>query len=104
MFSNDSSRFLFAFDTEKIKQQQDDERVLQSVFITNVMRERCKIVFEAILNYCVKTLKIDQDGTVKNLDEELKEDVYCTVLYNDETHTFEQVIATLTRMVGWANK
>lgn len=68
------------------------------------MRERCKIVFEAILQYCVKSLKFNLDGTVKNLDEEVEDDVYCTILYNDETHTFEQVISTLTRIVGWPQK
>lgn len=32
------------------------------------------------------------------------EDTYCTVLYNDETHTFEQVITTLTRVIKCSQK
>lgn len=68
------------------------------------MRERCMIVFDAILNYCVRSLKIDANGTLKSFDGDMEEDVYCTVLYNDETHTFDQVINTLTRIVGWQQK
>lgn len=68
------------------------------------MRERCSIVFEAILSYCVRSLKLDANGSLKNLEEDIEEDVYCTVLYNDETHTFDQVINTVTRIVGWPQK
>lgn len=66
------------------------------------MRERCMIVFNAILNYCVRSL-MNENGSIKNMDTQ-EEDIYCTVLYNDETHTFDQVINTLTRIVGWAQK
>lgn len=83
--------------------QQGSEKMLQSNFITERMRDRCKIVFDAILNYCVKSLKIEANGSIKNMDTQ-DEDVYCTVLYNDETHTFDQVINTLTRIVGWQQK
>lgn len=31
-------------------------------------------------------------------------DTYCTVLYNDETHTFEQVISTLTKVIKCSQK
>lgn len=61
------------------------------------------VIFDAILNYCVQTLKIEQNGSTKNI-ENCHEDMFCTVLYNDETHTFDQVISTLTRIVGWLQK
>lgn len=77
--------------------------MLQSNFITERMRDRCMIVFDAILNYCVRSLKLEANGSIKNLETQ-DEDVYCTVLYNDETHTFDQVINTLTRIVGWQQK
>lgn len=67
------------------------------------MRDRCTIVFDTILNYCVRSLKIDANGSLQNLEDET-DDIYCTVLYNDETHTFDQVINTLTRIVGWQQK
>lgn len=77
--------------------------MLQSSFITERMRDRCMIVFEAILNYCVRSLKIEANGSIQNMANQ-HEDLYCTVLYNDETHTFDQVISTLTRIVGWPQK
>lgn len=77
-----------------------------SVTINERMRERCSIVFEAVLQYCIRSLGIESDASLKALDGSGKEDddVYCTVMYNDETHTFEQVINTLTRIVGCEQK
>lgn len=58
------------------------------------MRERCLIVFDAIMNYCVRSLEIESDASMRCLEGLNEEDFYCTVLYNDETHTFEQVNRT----------
>ena len=68
--------------------------------ITEEMKEVCQVVFRAVLGYCVNTLQIDSDATYP-VDNETNpvEDVYCTLLYNDETHTFDQVISTLTTVV-----
>lgn len=55
------------------------------------MRERCLIVFDSIMNYCVRSLEIESDASMRCLEGLNEEDFYCTVLYNDETHTFEQV-------------
>lgn len=68
------------------------------------MRDRCGIVYDAIMNYCTRSLKSETNASLKALDGESDEDIYCTVLYNDETHTFEQVIQTLTRIVGCPQK
>lgn len=61
--------------------------------ITDEMKEVCHVVFRAVLAYCVSMLQIDSDANVPDIDNETNsiEDVYCTLLYNDETHTFDQV-------------
>lgn len=57
------------------------------------MKEMCAIVFRSVLQYCVKTLQSESDASVTDpiSEDDQDEDVYCTVLYNDETHTFDQV-------------
>lgn len=67
------------------------EEKIESSIITERMRERCLIVFDAIMNYCVRSLEIETDGSMRGCEGLNEEDFYCTVLYNDETHTFEQV-------------
>ncbi|XP_077283397.1 ubr1 ubiquitin ligase isoform X2 [Arctopsyche grandis] len=66
--------------------------------------------FSAALSYCYQLLTLDHSPCLPN-DLRLKDneqdplhmlepmDSFCTVLYNDETHTFEQVITTLTRVI-----
>lgn len=53
------------------------------------MKKRCNLVFEAILKYCIKWLEIESNAGLMALDG--ADDVYCTILYNDESHTYEQV-------------
>lgn len=73
--------------------------------ITERMRDRCRIVYDAVLTYCMRSLKIESNASLKAQDGDVTEDdTFCTVLYNDETHTFEQVIQTLTRIVGCQQK
>lgn len=61
--------------------------------ISEEMKEICEIVFRGILQYCVKTLQVELDASVTEMGSDgEQEDVYCTLLYNDETHTFDQVI------------
>jgi hypothetical protein len=59
------------------------------------MKEICRIVFRGILAYCVNELQIDSDNSYPNMDDDSNQsdDVFCTLLYNDETHTFDQVSA-----------
>lgn len=71
--------------------------------ITERMRERCIIATDAIIQYCIRSLQLESDASLRPLVH-MDEDFYCTVLYNDETHTFEQVISTLTRIVGCSQK
>ena len=69
------------------------ERPDLDFLITDDMREVCKTVFCAILSYCVGQFQIDSDSNFPNIEEDSSqtEDVYCTILYNDEMHTFDQV-------------
>lgn len=71
--------------------------------ITERMRERCTMATEAIILYCMRSLQLESDASLRPLAH-IDEDFYCTVMYNDETHTFEQVIQTLTRIVGCSQK
>lgn len=80
-----------------------------SAVITERVRERTALVMEAVLQYCIQSLRIETDASLKVADGadvggEEEEPIYCTVMYNDETHTFEQVIQTLTRIVGCTQK
>lgn len=74
--------------------------------VTDETKEICGIVFRAILAYCVAQLQIDSDTNIPDIDSDTNnlEDVYCTLLYNDETHTFDQVINTLTSIVKCEQK
>uniref|UniRef100_A0A1L8DT83 E3 ubiquitin-protein ligase n=1 Tax=Nyssomyia neivai TaxID=330878 RepID=A0A1L8DT83_9DIPT len=70
--------------------------------ITERIKNACGMIFHAVLSYCATSLEIDCNGNMLVVDED--EDFYCTVLYNDETHTYEQVIQTLTRTVACPHK
>lgn len=76
------------------------------------MAERVRVCFDAVLWYAYELLSIEHSpripadlcspGTVYDdlsMNSIYNMDSYCTVLYNDETHTFEQVINTLTRVL-----
>uniref|UniRef100_A0A6E8V8A1 E3 ubiquitin-protein ligase n=1 Tax=Anopheles coluzzii TaxID=1518534 RepID=A0A6E8V8A1_ANOCL len=63
---------------------------------------RCEIVFRAILNYSMQMLQMHGTGNCPELEDD--ENTHCTILYNDETHTFEQVIQTLTSIVKCEHK
>ncbi|XP_053616126.1 E3 ubiquitin-protein ligase UBR1 isoform X2 [Plodia interpunctella] len=78
--------------------------------ISEEVLERMKIVSSVILSYCLRLLTHDHapglpnDLRLKDNERDLLQildqpDCYCTVLYNDETHTFEQVITTLNRVL-----
>lgn len=85
-----------------------DEHVLglenkdESSIINDTMKKRCNLVFEAVLQYCMKCLEVESNASLLGLDG--AEDIYCTILYNDESHTYEQVIQTLTRVVKCVHK
>ena len=60
--------------------------------------ERATITFGAVLSYCFDLLSMEHSPSlvVALLSSN---DTYCTILFNDETHTFDQVIVTLTRVI-----
>lgn len=72
--------------------------------------ERAVATFKAVLKYSYELLSLEHapglpsDLCLKETDEDplsllATTDTYCTVLFNDETHTFEQVINTLSRVI-----
>ncbi|KAJ8942266.1 hypothetical protein NQ318_008010 [Aromia moschata] len=62
--------------------------------------ERTRIVFEAVLWYAYRLLSTEQISDIRLGGSSLYDiDTYCTILYNDEIHTFEQVIQTLARVL-----
>ncbi|CAB0016925.1 unnamed protein product [Nesidiocoris tenuis] len=68
--------------------------------------DRCQIIFTTILKYACQMLTLEYSPGLPVdlkvwdcLQSDLEEEQYCTVLYNDETHTFEQVISTLARVI-----
>ncbi|GIY02969.1 e3 ubiquitin-protein ligase UBR2 [Caerostris darwini] len=73
--------------------------------------ERFRLVLKIILKYCQTMLTWEQPV---NLPADLQfplqnntsdyPDTYCTILYNDETHTYEQVIDTLTKAINCSKK
>ncbi|RZF37437.1 hypothetical protein LSTR_LSTR013673 [Laodelphax striatellus] len=77
---------------------------------------RTRIVFSCVLRYAYRLLTVEYQTSLP-ADLRLKEaddnpvslllgdpDTHCTVLYNDETHTFEQVINTLARLIKCSQK
>ena len=70
--------------------------------ITDDIKDVCRIVFHAILVYCVNMLQIDSDTSFPDIDGDKgqTEDLFCTLLYNDETHTFDQVSITLFKCIS----
>jgi len=77
------------------------------------IQQRARHVFTGVLKYAYELLTLDtfmklpgdlqykeRDSVDPLMDDLLEvEDLYATVLYNDEVHTFEEVITTLTRAV-----
>ncbi|EFA01832.1 E3 ubiquitin-protein ligase UBR2 [Tribolium castaneum] len=66
------------------------------------LKQRTRIVFEAVLwyAYCLLRTGFVSDVRFGDItDTFFDSDAYCTILYNDEIHTFEQVISTLTRVL-----
>ncbi|XP_049790695.1 E3 ubiquitin-protein ligase UBR2 [Schistocerca nitens] len=77
------------------------------------MAERVRATFSAVLKYAyqlltVEHLRVPSDLSIKESEEGtlglFDTDTHCTVLYNDETHTFEQVITTLSRVIKCSQK
>ncbi|ELT88826.1 hypothetical protein CAPTEDRAFT_153753, partial [Capitella teleta] len=69
------------------------------------LKERAEKIF-MITVQCAVTLLTwkEYDSPPKHLRQEHLSDSYITVLFNDEVHTYEQVISTLQRAVGCTQK
>ncbi|KAM8720480.1 hypothetical protein ACLKA7_006514 [Drosophila subpalustris] len=77
---------------------------LESKIITDAVLERAEICFSAVLAFCVNYLEIEPNASLQCLDGEVDGANFCTVLYNDESHTFDQVIQTLTKIAKCRHK
>ncbi|XP_067640703.1 E3 ubiquitin-protein ligase UBR1 [Eurosta solidaginis] len=83
------------------------ENPANSTIITDAIKERCELAFTAILTFCVNFLEIESNASLECLDgdaDDDQEECFCTVLYNDESHTFDQVIQTLTKIAKCRQK
>ncbi|XP_017488477.1 PREDICTED: E3 ubiquitin-protein ligase UBR1 [Rhagoletis zephyria] len=83
------------------------ENPASSTIITDAIKERCEVAFTAILTFCVSFLEIESNASLECLDgdsDDGQEECFCTVLYNDESHTFDQVIQTLTKIAKCRQK
>ncbi|XP_050682744.1 E3 ubiquitin-protein ligase UBR1 isoform X2 [Leptidea sinapis] len=92
-----------------------DEKGEAHPHISPQVLERLRIVASVCLSYCFRLLTLDHAPGLPN-DLRLKDaecdllqildqpDCYCTVLYNDETHTFEQVITALMRVMKYSHR
>ncbi|XP_055915435.1 E3 ubiquitin-protein ligase UBR1 isoform X1 [Eupeodes corollae] len=77
----------------------------ESPIITDAIKGRCDIAFRAIIQFCMNIFEIESIASLECLDDGNEDDrIFCTVLYNDESHTFGQVIQTLTKIVKCRQK
>ncbi|KAF6024218.1 UBR2 [Bugula neritina] len=71
------------------------------------MVQRAEVLFQCILRYSYQVLSSALDADLPDSLVEknvLATDSYCTMLLNDEIHTYEQVISRLIKAVGVTNK
>lgn len=64
--------------------------------------DRARVVYDAVLWYAYHLLTMEPTADLRlrdSGDDLFDTDSYCSVLYNDEIHTFEQVIGTLNRVI-----
>lgn len=76
--------------------------------------DRFRMVLKTVLKYCQVMLTWEQPVNLptdlqfpwhtENSNVTEYPDTYCTILYNDETHTYEQVIDTLTKAISCSKK
>ncbi|XP_054719736.1 E3 ubiquitin-protein ligase UBR2-like [Uloborus diversus] len=74
--------------------------------------ERLRMLMNIVLNYCHLMLTWDQrislppdlESDHPNVGKNELPDIYCTVLFNDETHTYDQVIETLGKAISCSKK
>ncbi|RWS26023.1 E3 ubiquitin-protein ligase UBR2-like protein [Leptotrombidium deliense] len=74
------------------------------------LAERVRLIIEAVVHYCFEVLTLEhspnlpEDLQYKGSDEHIVSADYATMLFNDEIHTYEQVINTLNRAIECSQK
>ncbi|XP_070569458.1 E3 ubiquitin-protein ligase UBR2-like isoform X2 [Ptychodera flava] len=69
------------------------------------MKSKTEILFHIALNYAYDLLIWEQCDTLPHgLQPSVLADSYCTMLFNDEVHTYDQVIDTLKKAVDCTHK
>ena len=76
------------------------------------LMDKTRLVMKAVLSYCFEILTWNQNTELpedlvskdEESTEEGVEEIFVTMLFNDEIHTYEQVINTLTRAIDCSPK
>lgn len=66
--------------------------------ISSDMKRRAEVLFDKILRYSYKVLTWSNNSQLPGLltDQETKRDLFYTMLFNDEIHTYDQVTPSVT--------
>jgi E3 ubiquitin-protein ligase UBR2 len=69
------------------------------------VNNRARIVIRTIVNYCFELLTRDENMSLPEyLEPSKKSNLWVTMLFNDEVHTYEQVNHSLLRAIGCTQK
>ncbi|XP_033110450.1 E3 ubiquitin-protein ligase UBR2-like [Anneissia japonica] len=69
------------------------------------MQQYTRALFSIIFRYCYNVLTMEVEGSIpEQWKHEKLEENFCTMLFNDEVHTYEQVIDTLKKAVSCSEK
>uniref|UniRef100_A0A3Q3NC12 E3 ubiquitin-protein ligase n=1 Tax=Mastacembelus armatus TaxID=205130 RepID=A0A3Q3NC12_9TELE len=81
-----------------------DTDEVEHLFISDLV-DRCYSIFSIILKYAVDLLTWEQEDQLPaGLEPPERGDTYYCMLFNDEVHTYEQVIYTLQKAVNCSQK
>nr|CAB3267469.1 E3 ubiquitin-protein ligase UBR2-like [Phallusia mammillata] len=71
--------------------------------LPTLLRNKAEVVFQILLDYIVDmlvTVRSEHDELPQSLQQEQPSDEFVTVVFNDESHTFDQVISTLVQAIS----
>ncbi|XP_071961938.1 E3 ubiquitin-protein ligase UBR2-like isoform X2 [Antedon mediterranea] len=92
-----------ACDIHKVDSSPANEDPLERIPVD--MQKCTRTLFSIIFRYCFDVLTMDIEGSLpQQLNHERLEEIFCTMLFNDEVHTYEQVIETLKKAVSCTEK
>lgn len=87
-----------ACEKHQVSSQQDQDPLAD---FSEELIQRASFVIQILLNYCNQIINSDQQEVLpEELRPETMDDSYCTMLFNDEVHTYDQVIEALRRAVN----